>query len=94
MWQRHYEAHLGVQFTTWGPIRHLRVWKITGKDGIPWDTLQVIKNELLGATTTAVEVYPAASDKIDEANMRHLWEIPEHFVLPFGLHPRIQRSSS
>lgn len=53
---------------------------------IPWDDLQRIKDELVGEAATAIEVYPAADDVVDEAPMRHLWVLPQTVKLPFGLH--------
>lgn len=65
----------------WGKLtRHVKVKRRDGKDGIPWDDLQNIKNEALGADTIAVEVYPAADRVVDELNMRHLWEVPQNHV--------------
>jgi hypothetical protein len=46
-----------------------------------------VKNELLGEDALAVEMYPPAPDVVDEANIRHLWEVPPD-LLPFGLHRR------
>lgn len=45
--------------------------------GIGWDDLQRIKNECGFADFDAVEVYPAAKDVVDVANMRHLWILGE-----------------
>ena len=46
-------------------------------DGITWDELQRVKNETVGPETWAVEVFPAQSEMINEANMRHLWVLDE-----------------
>ena len=35
---------------------------------------------------TAVQMYPAMSNLIDEGNVYHLWVLPEAYELPFGLH--------
>ncbi len=59
-----------------GPNRKRRAgtdWR----DGITWDELQRIKNETLGTDVWCVEVYPAQSDVVDVANMRHLWPLDE-----------------
>ena len=42
-------------------------------DGISWDELQQIKREIGRGDRWAVEVYPADSDVVNVANMRHLW---------------------
>ena len=43
------------------------------KDGITWDELQRIKNEVGYGDADAVEIYPADGDVVNVANMRHLW---------------------
>ena len=43
------------------------------KDNITWDELQLLKGEAGYADKDAVEVYPAARDLVNVANMRHLW---------------------
>lgn len=42
-------------------------------EGISWDALQQIKNEIGRGDTWAVELYPADDEVVDDANMRHLW---------------------
>ena len=42
-------------------------------DGISWDDLQRLKAEAGYADADAVEVYPAQSDVVNVANIRHLW---------------------
>jgi hypothetical protein len=63
----------------------LRIWR---HDNQPirtgWDTLQSIKNEMLGEDVLAIEVFPPEDCKIDEVNCRHLWLIPEG-ILPTGM---------
>jgi len=66
----------------WGTVRHLKVWRENGKDGITWDELQVLKNERLGRNTRAIEVYPDQEDLVNSTNMRHLWEVPPGVPLP------------
>lgn len=70
------------------------VWKngcayITGKrhDRAPardWRHLQAIKNEVRGAEIEAVELFPAESRLVDEANQFHLWALPPGESWPFG----------
>ncbi|HEX8287856.1 MAG TPA: hypothetical protein VF556_07675 [Pyrinomonadaceae bacterium] len=50
-------------------------------DGITWDDLQTLKNQLF-PDREAVEFYPALEDVVNVANMRHLWVLPEK--LGFG----------
>jgi len=71
-WQRWYNTGVNVRS---GGLRHLWVEKRNGKDGIGWDILQHIKNELLGTDIICVEVYPEAVNVVNEINRRHLWEI-------------------
>ena len=51
-------------------------------DGIPWDELQKIKNEVGYEDFDAVEIYPKERDVVNVSNMRHLWVMPEQ--LSFG----------
>lgn len=55
----------------------LCVYRHDKRDGITWDALQSIKNELGFADRDAVEIYPAAEDLVNVANMRHLWVMAE-----------------
>jgi hypothetical protein len=46
-------------------------------DGVTWDELMRIKAETGFAGETAVELYPAEANVVDEQAMRHLWVLPE-----------------
>lgn len=70
--------------TAWGRVEHLAVRDFPG-DPLTWAELQWVKDNTLGPARVAVEVYPAAADVVDEANMYHLWVLPEGFRLPFTL---------
>jgi hypothetical protein len=70
--------------TEWGKVEHACIRNI-GSTDIPWRDKQKIKNELFGRERVAVEVFPAESDLVDEANMYHLWVLPFGFNIPFGL---------
>jgi hypothetical protein len=48
--------------------------------------MQRIKDTLAGPDRAAVEVYPPASEVVDQANMYHLWVLPPGARLCFGLH--------
>jgi hypothetical protein len=50
-----------------------------------WADMQRIKNELVGPERVAVEVFPPVSELVDQANIAHLWVLPEGFALPFSL---------
>lgn len=86
-WQQ-YTTFCTERWTEWGAVLHLRVLRVDGRDGISWDDLQRIKNEIVGADRLAVEVYPPEAELVNEVNMRHLWVLPEGMALPFGLYRR------
>ena len=65
---------------------HLRIRRRDGKPvRATWDVLQRIKNDFLGSDVMAVEVFPATEDVVFEANIRHMFLVPEG-VLPRSLH--------
>lgn len=43
------------------------------RDGITWDELQRIKNECLGPEVWCAEAYPAESELVNVASIRHLY---------------------
>jgi len=49
-------------------------WKY--KDGLTWNDLQKIKNEVGYANKDAVEIFPNADDEVEIFNIRHLWVCP------------------
>lgn len=90
-WTRYYEAFVTGWYNSRTGLSGRLLWvqKRSGKDCIPWDVLQAIKNELLGPDAVCVEVYPSEPNLVNEVNRRWLWEVPDDF-LPFGLHLRGQ----
>lgn len=70
--------------TEWGQVIHACIRNAENTD-IPWAEKQKIKNELFGIDSTAVEVFPADSELVDEANMYHIWVLPKSMRLPFSL---------
>ena len=44
---------------------------------VTWEELMRVKREIGCGETWAVEVFPADPHKVDVANMRHLWLLPE-----------------
>jgi hypothetical protein len=80
-WHKIYEAHVSCTVSAWGTTAHLMVTRRDGRDGIPWDMLQQIKDEMLGPEVLCVEIYPPAAEVVNEVNMRHLWEVPEGVLL-------------
>lgn len=75
-----------------GGVTHLAITSLTCDRPTWWEAMR-IKNELCGEHTTAVEVYPPSQNVVDEADMYHLWALPE--PLNFGIGPEEnQRSAS
>jgi hypothetical protein len=72
--------------TSTGEVTHLVVRRHDMKPIRSWEDMQRIKDELVGPERVAVEVYPPRSQLIDEAELYHLWVLPEDYALPFGLH--------
>jgi hypothetical protein len=54
-------------------IVHLSIRPLCGTARHDWRELQAIKNAILGPECEAVELYPAESRLLDEANQFHLW---------------------
>ncbi len=77
-----------VQVYTRGEALHLVVRRHDGEEIRGWSDLQRIKNELAGPERVAIEVYPAASRLMDDANLRHLFVLPEGAPAPFDLWER------
>jgi hypothetical protein len=63
-------------------VRHLAVASLSGIRP-SWREMQRIKDELAGCASTAVEVYPPATEIVDQADMFHIWVLTER--LPFTL---------
>lgn len=74
--------------TTRGPALHLAIRRNDEEEVHGWSDLQRIKNEVVGEHRVAIEVYPAAADLKDEANMRHLFILPDGVPAPFTIHGR------
>lgn len=47
------------------------------QDGITWDELQKLKRECGYGNADAIEIFPADTDIVNVANMRHLWVMVE-----------------
>jgi hypothetical protein len=62
---------------------HLSIKRNDKKPIREWRDLLRIKNTLVGEEVEAVELFPAMSRLIDEANQYHLWCIP-NYTFPFG----------
>lgn len=75
-WMKKYSAQVVQSRAPWGMTHHLKVKRRDGRDGISWDILQQIKNDILGKDVLAVEIYPPEDEVVNEINMRHLWAVP------------------
>lgn len=71
--------------TEWGIVSRLMVRRNDGKTDVPWKDMQRIKTEVFGSTRTGIQVFPPEADLVDDANIYHVWVLPEGFNLPFGL---------
>lgn len=79
-----------MEDTEWGEITHLWVQRHDEGTGVTWSDLQRIKDEIVGSERVGLQVYPPQSELIDQANMYHVWVLPEGFALPFGLQVALQ----
>ena len=68
-----------------GGAMHLAIRRHDATEVRGWSDLQRIKDEIAGPERGAVEVYPRAKDVIDQANMRHLFVLPEGQSVPFTI---------
>lgn len=71
-------------------VRHLAVSSLSGIRPT-WREMQRIKDSIAGCDKTAVEVYPPATEIVDQADMFHIWVLPE--PLPFSLFASQERHS-
>jgi hypothetical protein len=65
--------------------RHLMISSLSGVRPTWWET-QRIKNEIAGADTTAVEIYPPQAEVVDDADAYHLWVLPGSFPHSLAAH--------
>ena len=80
-----YSVQISDEATDWGLVVHLWIRRHDGEMVRSWADMQRIKNELVGPERIAVEVFPPASELVDQANIAHVWVMPEGFTLPFSL---------
>jgi hypothetical protein len=73
-----------------GVIRHLSIRRDDRKAIHDWRHFQQIKNELCGREMEGVELYPAESRLVDEANQYHLYVIMDPRIRwPVGQRERV-----
>jgi len=70
-----------------GPCTHLSLRRADRDAVHDWREMQRIKNELVGPEVEALELYPAESRLVDQANQFHLWCFPGARI-PIGFDQR------
>lgn len=80
-----YSVQVYERATGWGEVTHLCIRRHTGSTDVPWADKQRIKDLIAGPERVAIEVFPAAAELTDQANLYHLWVLPDGFDLPFAL---------
>lgn len=75
-----------VETDEFGDVLHLIIRRHDNDTQVSWWDLQVIKSDLAGANRVAIQVFPQDVDIVDDANLYHLWVLPEGVTLSFGLH--------
>lgn len=81
-WIHRNDAFAGLERRVIGSFIHLAISSCSGARPT-WRESQRIKEELLGPTVTAIEVYPPKAEIVDAADMCHLWGL--YHPLGFGL---------
>ena len=82
----HFAVWVSHEPSAWGVVTHLWIRRHTGEARRPsWKEAQRIKDTIVGWERVAVEVFPRRVDIVDQANMYHLWVLPDGVILPFGL---------
>lgn len=66
------------------PLRRLSIQRRDGRDGLLWDDLHWVKEQLLPGLW-AVEAYPPDAELLNVANIRHLYVYPQGHAPPFNL---------
>jgi hypothetical protein len=74
-----------------GPL-HLSIKRLDRGAIRDWRHVQSIKNEVAGPEREAVELYPAESRLVDQANQTHLWVMDEGVELPIGYRERVVKT--
>lgn len=80
-----YAVQISDEATDWGLVIHLWISRHDHEMIRSWSDMQRIKNELVDPERIGIEVFPAASRLVDNANIAHLWVMPAGFSLPFSL---------
>ena len=65
---------------------HMSVIALDPNPVISWDTLQEIKNEIMGVDCEGVELYPSEDRNFDSNGQHHIWFLPPGQFWPIGFH--------
>jgi hypothetical protein len=81
------ELWVQVQYheTPFGRVKQLYIGRQDKRPIRDWYTLQWVKNQVCGSNAEAVEIFPPQSRLVDDANIYHLWVLPDGYSLPFGM---------
>lgn len=75
-------------------IIHLSIKRIDRQTIHDWRHLQEIKNQLVGPTHEAIELYPSEERRVDAANQYHLWVFKDPtYRFPIGFPTRCVKDS-
>ena len=77
-----------VSNTEWGRVTQVGIRRNDAAPVHSWNDLFRIKNEIFGPERSAVEVYPAVSELVDDANMYWLFVLDEGKQPPFTIRRR------
>jgi hypothetical protein len=83
-----------VQVRDHGAITHISIRTLDRSAEHDWRDYQEIKNQVLGEECEAVELYPAESRLVDNANQYHLWGFRDpSYRVPIGWQHRMVSDS-
>ncbi len=69
-----FEERDGAQRVSINRVRHVNSRWV---DGITWEDLMFVKRGIGRGDLWAVEVFPPDDEVVNDANMRHLWLLPD-----------------
>lgn len=79
--------------TGWGKCDRVLIRRADASAIHNWHELQRLKNEIWGPECTALEVYPKASNLIDDKNIYWMWVFPPEFQCPIEIQLAPRRAS-
>lgn len=71
-----------ILFEGMGEVTRIMIRDNLARPHHSWLDFQRIKNELFGEEFTAYEVYPPASNTVNDFNIYHLWVMPKGYKSP------------